>query len=134
MKTIFLKPNKTISEANEGIRDILNYNPTNIIVEGLLSVTGKKITNTNVIEAFGIELKKEASLDEVQQEFIAENLYNPLLTIHNLRKAGRIDTMDEIAEAYENFIGLVNRAGLEMEKENQAIIESAVKIFKKATE
>ena len=32
-------------------------------------------------------------------------------------KAGRTESIDILAEAYENFIDLVNKYGLEMEKE-----------------
>ena len=113
----------------------LAYDPVAVIVEGLLNATGKEIKNREMLEAFGVNIKEtvDTPIDVVQTEFLAENLYNPLLTIHNLKKQGRIESINLIAEAYDNFIGLVNRLGAEVEKDNQAIIESAVNVFKKAT-
>ena len=45
-------------------------------------------------------------------------------------KAGRTESIDILAEAYENFIDLVNKYGLEMEKENQEINDSLTKAGK----
>ena len=97
----------------------------------------KQVTNKDILTGFNVNLKESnhaVGVDEIQTEFLAESLYNPILTIHNLKKAGRTESIDILAEAYENFVGLVNKYGLEMEKENQEIVESAVRIFKKATE
>lgn len=134
MKTIFLRNKNNIAESAV---PKMEYDPVTIIVEGLLSVTGKQVTNKDILTGFNVNLKESnhaVGVDEIQTEFLTESLYNPILTIHNLKKAGRTESIDILAEAYENFIDLVNKYGLEMEKENQEIIESAVRIFKKATE
>ena len=64
--------------------------------------------------------------------FLTEALYNPVVTIYNLRKLGKTEKLNALVEAYSKFAELANEFGEEVKDENQALIESSVRIFKEA--
>ena len=110
------------------------FDPKELIIEGLLSATGVTVQNASIFEAFGLTINKTSnkSIDEMSALFLTEALYNPVVTIYNLRKMGKTEKLNALVEAYSKFAELANEFGEEVKDENQALIESSVRIFKEA--
>lgn len=110
------------------------FDPKELIIEGLLSATGATVQNASIFEAFGLNINKTSNknIDEMSALFLTESLYNPVVTIYNLRKTGKTEKLNALVEAYSKFAELANEFGEEVKDENQALIESSVRIFKEA--
>lgn len=90
----------------------------------------------NILEQLGYKLPETIVVNKELgfiEEMWAENEYNPLLIIHQLRESGDLEGIKEIQRAYDQFAEVVNSyCTEEMAAKNQKLITEVFEVLKLA--
>lgn len=113
-------------------KDVVNsYGIKSAIAEGYIISKGldRSKLDTNVLEQFGITLSEYEENTDIVESLITENNFNPLLTIHHLQEAGDTEGINNIREAYEQFVAIVNANSTEeIAAKNAALIKNVLEV------
>lgn len=90
----------------------------------------------NILEQLGYKLPETIVVNKELgfiEEMWAENEYNPLLIIHQLRESGDLEGIKEIQRAYDQFAEVVNSyCTEETAAKNQKLITEVFEVLKLA--
>ena len=119
------------SNISEAYKDTNPYSVKSAIANGYIAMKqiDKSKIDKSILEQFGITLSEADVNLPIVDELITENMYNPLLVVHQLTEEGNTEGINEIKEAYEHFVAMVNKhATDEVSTKNADLVRNVIEV------